>query len=151
MRRSTAAEPECLFVDTWGWLVLADSGDPSHEAVAGMRRRYRGQGSLVTSDYVLGETFTRLFSRCPFRQARSFCMAIFQAQSNGLVAIEHITLKRFMEAWRLRLKYHDKPKVSFTDLTSFVVMKELRIRRVLTADAHFEHAQMGFELQPGTV
>ena len=35
---------------------------------------------------------------------------------------------------------------SFTDCCSFVVMRELRIRRVLTLDHHFR--QMGFEVVP---
>ena len=35
---------------------------------------------------------------------------------------------------------------SFTDCTSFVVMRELRLREALTTDHHF--AQMGFTLKP---
>jgi uncharacterized protein len=60
------------------------------------------------------------------------------------VDIEHVTPERFSSAWRLRLRYHDKPRISFTDLTSFVVMRELRLEQVLTGDAHFEQVGMGF-------
>jgi predicted nucleic acid-binding protein len=42
-------------------------------------------------------------------------------------------------------RYRDKD-FSFTDCTSFVVMKELRLQQVLTTDAHF--AQMGFQMLP---
>ena len=55
-----------------------------------------------------------------------------------------LTPERFSAAWRLRLRYHDKPRISFTDLTSFVVMRELRLQRVLTGDAHFEQVGLGF-------
>ena len=48
----------------------------------------------------------------------------------------------------LRRKYDDKPDISFTDLTSMVVMQEFDLRDVLTGDAHFEHVGMGFRRQP---
>ena len=82
-------------------------------------------------------TFTRLFSRWTFALARQFSDAALQAGRAGLLQVERITPERFDAAYRLRLRYRDKPDISFTDLTSFVVMKELGIREVLTADAHF--------------
>jgi predicted nucleic acid-binding protein len=64
------------------------------------------------------------------------------------VVIERIDPQRFDNAWKLRLRYKDKPKVSFTDLTSFVVMRENHIRRVVTADAHFGQIGLGFQIIP---
>jgi predicted nucleic acid-binding protein len=64
------------------------------------------------------------------------------------VAIERITPERFHAAWQLRLRYRDKPRISFTDLTSFVVMKEMRLISVISGDAHFEHAGLGFRRIP---
>ena len=49
---------------------------------------------------------------------------------------------------KLRLGYKDKPRISFTDLTSFVVMTALGIGDVLTADAHFASVQMSFRTAP---
>ena len=48
----------------------------------------------------------------------------------------------------MRLRYRDKPDISFTDFTSFVVMRELGLRDVLTADAHFAQAHLGFRRLP---
>jgi predicted nucleic acid-binding protein len=61
-----------------------------------------------------------------------------------MVRVEPIDSDRFARAYRLRLRYKDKPRISFTDLTSFVVMTELGIRDVLTGDAHFASVQLGF-------
>jgi len=47
-----------------------------------------------------------------------------------------------------RLRFKDKPEISFTDLCSMVVMRELKIRKILTEDKHFEHVGFGFELLP---
>lgn len=147
MKSSTASEP--LFVDTWGWLVLANDRDPSFSAVAGLRRDYAGKGQLwVTSDYVLDETITRLVAGTPFVKAQQFCDAIFESIKLGLLVVEPITQERFQRAYKMRLRYRDKPRVSFTDLTSFTVMRELGIHHVLTADAHFQQAGLGFHRLP---
>jgi uncharacterized protein len=136
---------ERLFVDTWGWLVLANDRDPAFEAVSEIRAGAAGQtGAWLTTDYVLDETFTRLFAAAPFAAARRFAEGIFESSRQGLLDIEHVTPERFLRAWRLRLRYRDKPRISFTDLTSFVVMRELELRRVLTGDSHFEQVGMGF-------
>ena len=147
MKNSTAIEP--LFVDTWGWLVLANDRDPAFAAVAALRRNYSGRGGLwVTTDYVLDETFARLFMTTPFKHSEAFCKGIFESQRAGVLAIESVHVQRFEEAYRLRLRYRDKPRISFTDLTSFTVMRELGIRAVLTADAHFSQVGLGFHQLP---
>lgn len=145
MRNSTAVERR-LFVDTWGWLVLADARDPAHERSVRIRREFARDGAVYTSDYVLDETFTLIFSRCSFPQAKEYCAGILESGQRGFLKIEHITPERFQATCRLRFRYQDKPRISFTDLTSFVVMRELGIRDVLTADAHFAQAQLGFRL-----
>jgi len=138
-----------LFVDTWGWLVLADRQTPAFNSAAEVRRGYfESRRALVTTDYVLDETITRLFAARPFTAARKFLEGILESQKLGQVIIEWITVDRFRGACELRLRFRDKPRVSFTDLTSFVVMRELGIRDVLTADAHFNQAGFGFRTLP---
>jgi uncharacterized protein len=134
-----------VFVDTWAWLVLANNRDPAFSALSQMRTAARRHaGAWVTTDYVLGETITRLFSATHFGGACRFVEGIFEASRLGRVDIEPITSERFTRAFQLRLRYHDKPRISFTDLTSFVVMRELGIQHALTADRHFEQAGMAF-------
>jgi predicted nucleic acid-binding protein len=140
---------ERVFVDTWAWLALANLRDPAFEAVSRLRASATGQaGAWVTTDFVLDETVTRLFALAPFAEARRFTEGIFEASRRGLVDIEQVTPERFSRAWRLRLRYRDKPRISFTDLTSFVVMRELGLRHALTGDAHFEQVGMGFVRLP---
>ncbi|HUA84964.1 MAG TPA: hypothetical protein VMB85_13970 [Bryobacteraceae bacterium] len=137
-----------LFVDTWGWLALADAGEALHAKVVEERRRRTAPGMLITTDYVLDETLTRLFSRADFAKASAFSQAIFASASAGLLLIERIDPARFEAAYRMRLRYRDKDRISFTDFTSFVVMKDLGVRDVLTADEHFVQVQLGFRRVP---
>ena len=138
-----------LYVDTWAWLVLANDRDPAYKSVTELRAAAAGRmGMWVTTDYVLDETLTRLFAATPFARARRFAEGIFQASSEGLLDIECVTPERFRAAWSLRLRYQDKPRISFTDFTSFVVMAELGIQRVITGNAHFEQVGMKFVRLP---
>jgi len=137
------------FIDTWAWLVLGNERDPAFNAVSALRADAAGRlGAWVTTDYILDETLTRLFAAVPVLKARRFADAIFQASESGLVTIERVTSERFQAAWQLRLRYRDKPRISFTDVTSFVVMKEMGLTSVISGDAHFEHAGLGFRRIP---
>jgi len=114
-----------LFIDTWGWIVLHNRREPRHEEIKVSYRSFRDQkGIIYTTDYVLDETFTLLFWSLPFAQAQKSLELIEQAIKEGYLQLEWITPERFERAKELRLKFQDKPRVSFTDLTSMVVMDE---------------------------
>lgn len=141
--------PPTLFVDTWGWLVLEDGADVDHDRTAASYDDFRRSGGgAVTTDYVLDETVTRLFRRRPFTEARKFMEGLLASAAGGYLAIERITRARFARAWELRLRYDDKQRISFTDLTSFVVMQEAQVADVLTQDEHFAQVNMGFVRRP---
>ena len=136
-------------MDTWGWLAIVDAGDSLHDDVVRLRRQDEQEGRIwVTTDYVLDEAITRTFTLGAFSIIAKFWQGVFQARDAGLLVIEAITPERFAKAYQLRLRYRDKPRISFTDFTSFVVMKELGLHRVLTADAHFVQVGMGLERVP---
>ena len=112
-------------------------------------RQFREEnGSIFTSDYVLDETITLLFKRLTYNTAEESLGKIDKAIEEGYVRIEWITPERFEKAKAMRLKYQDKPKISFTDLTSMVVMNELGAKDIVTGDEHFEHVGMGFQRKP---
>ena len=104
-----------LFVDTWGWLALRDKGERRHnEAVAAFDKALTA-GSIVTTDYVLDETFTLLFRRLAVHKAKESMEFLIAATGEGAVMLAPIHAARFREAARLRLKFRDKPEISFTD------------------------------------
>jgi predicted nucleic acid-binding protein len=140
---------EKLFVDTWGWIVLLNKREPLHLEVNALYKKARNEAwNIYTTDYVLDETYTLLFRRLPSKAASRAVNLISEAESQGYLAIERISPGRFKKAEDFRLKYHDKPEISFTDITSIIVMKELEIRAVLTNDDHFVYVGMGFKKIP---
>ena len=137
--------PDSAFIDTWGWVALGHRKDTRHYEVKALYKDLRSQSArLYTSDYVLDELITLLIRREVFKEAVRFIDGLFLAAEQGKLTIERITSDRVASAWVLRKKLQDKPRISFTDLTSMVLMKERGIQVVLTDDEHFEHVGMGF-------
>jgi len=138
-----------IFVDTWAWLALSNRKDMHHElAVKGYREIQETEHKIVTSDYVLDEVITALFRNVVSSSAVQFVESLLTAIKIDQIELEKITEDRFKAAWSLRKKYQDKPDISFTDLTSFVIMQELAINKVFTGDIHFEKVNLGFEILP---
>jgi len=129
---------EAVFMDTWGWLALGHRRDPHHQEIKDFYQVLQEQSArLYTTDYVLDEVITLVFRREVFAEAISFMEGIFTAGQQGQLTIERITSERFVSAWELRKRFQDKPKISFTDLTSMVIMRERLIKQIVTEDDHF--------------
>jgi predicted nucleic acid-binding protein len=94
---------------------------------------------------------TLLFKRESYSEAVSFMEGILAAQVQGALQIEWVSPERFEKAWEMRKRLQDKPQISFTDLSSIVIMTELKINSVLTDDRHFLQVGLGFELLPEKV
>jgi len=133
------------FVDTAGFMMLADASDPDHERAKAFRDDWLEQGGvLVSTDYVLDETLTLVRMRLGLDAAESFWNAV---EGSSRLRWEPIDGARAERARRWFFRWRDKA-FSFTDCTSFVVMKERKLRIALTSDRHF--AQAGFQLAPRT-
>jgi len=132
-----------LFVDTAGWMAVINAGDPAHERAAAARDRWLEEGGLlVTTDYVADETLTLLRVRHGLSTAEAWWR---QVDGSTHVRWEAINLARADKARGIFFRYADKA-FSFTDCTSFVVMRELKLRDALTTDRYF--AQAGFVTLP---
>ncbi len=141
--------PSGVFVDTWGWLALGSEAESSHGEVVDLFREVRRERRpLYTSDYILDELITLLFRREQTDTAEGFLAGLWNASDLGHLTIERITSRRFSVGLELRRRYADKPDISFTDLTTMVLMQELGCQQVVTADSHFLKVNMGFVLLP---
>jgi hypothetical protein len=133
-----------VFVDTAGWMACADGADTAHQASCAARDAALEAGRmLVTTDYVADETLTLLRLRLGVAAAEAWWEQVDRSPRLRWEQIDH---ERFEKARQLFFRYRDK-KFSFTDCTSFVVMRELRLTDVLSTDRHFR--QMGFQILPG--
>lgn len=126
-----------VFIDTAGWACLLDRREAKHaEAVRVMAECAQMRRPLVTTDYVVDETATLLNARRAGALLAEFFELIWRSAALTLTPVGP---GRFREACAYLLKHRDQG-YSFTDVTSFIVMRELRMSEALTEDRHFEQA-----------
>lgn len=126
-----------VFIDTMGWYCLLDRREAKHKEACDIMAGFgRTKTPLVTTDYVIDETATLLVAR----RAGGMLGSLFErtGQSTALT-LTPVGPGRFREACGYLLKHCDQG-YSFTDVTSFIVMRELGCADVLSNDWHFEKA-----------
>jgi uncharacterized protein len=91
---------------------------------------------IVTSDWVLAELGNYLAEGPNRRLWGPLVRALSAEQRVEIVSADHPS---FLDAFRLYVRRPDK-SWSFTDCTSFGLMKSRKITEALTTDHHFEQA-----------
>ena len=134
-----------LFVDTWGWVAVADRSDSGQDAAREIFQRARRSGGAITSNFILDETFTLLFKRRPFADAWHFTTSVVRSP---FIDIQEVTDVRFSRTIELRKQFSDKPRISFTDLSTMAIMQELGVTDILTTDRHFTYVGLGLRTLP---
>jgi predicted nucleic acid-binding protein len=130
-----------LFIDTSAFLAMLDADDEHHsKAAAAWREILTDNVLLVSSNYVLVETFALVQNRLGMEAVRVFQEDIVPLLSIQWVnaAIHAAAVSALMAAARKRL--------SLVDCSSFVVMRQAGIKKAFTLDRHFR--EQGFACLP---
>src|SRR5450631_1541300 len=120
-----------VFVDTSAWYAYVNAADSDHRRVD--RLLTRKDIRLVTSNFVFDEIVTL----CLFRLGRFVALKVGNVLlAAGFLDFVRVTPPDEKAAWSLFSDRNDKT-YSFTDCTSFVLMRRLDIKQALTTDADF--------------
>ena len=126
-----------VFVDTSGLYALADHRDPARSEIRKCVARLINSGvKLVLTDYIVDESCTLAKARGGGNGALRLLEIVDRSDAFRLVWIGE---ERFGAAKSFFRKHADHG-YSFTDCTSFVLMRELGIKDALTIDRHFIEA-----------
>lgn len=130
-----------VFVDTSAWVALKHRGDALWQTATSLNRSLLVTGArYITSNFVLDEAYTLLRMRAGHHIAVELGEEI---RASRLLQIVHVEPVIEEAAWQLFKRYDDKD-FSFTDCTSFVIMRDQQTREAFTNDHHFE--QMGYHI-----
>ncbi len=136
-----------IFIDTWGFIALTNKKEPKHNQVMQfLTKTWESKAVIYTSDYVLDETITLLSRKLDFNKVNQFINSLNQAINNGFINVLWILKQDFNLAIKKRLHYEDKLDISFTDLTTAVLMEKQNITKIATEDKHFTFLNKNFEV-----
>jgi hypothetical protein len=128
---------EYIFFDTSAIYAFINKKDPDHRRVKDFLNNFKGK--IFITNYIFNEAINLVNARLGYEKA---VMTGDILLNSPQVERVWITPKDERDAWGLFVSRSDK-SYSFTDCTSFVVMRRFGIKRCLTLDEHF--TQEGFE------
>lgn len=137
-----------IFVDSGAWIAVLNPKDLHHEEASATLADLRQRNiKLLTTDYVIDETTTRIRYDTNHALAVKFLDAIEGFERAGDVTVIAITAEVFKEAKSLfRQRNSPRLRLSFTDCTSFVVCQsDNRITEAFAFDEDFP--KMGIPLR----
>ncbi|MBN1671528.1 MAG: PIN domain-containing protein [Kiritimatiellae bacterium] len=129
------------FVDTSALLAVLDRDDDNHaKAKRGWQRLLAAKEPLVTTSYVLVETFAILQHRIGLAAARTLNDDIYP-----ILTVDWIG-QTLHEKGAGSVLASGRRKLSLVDCVSFDVMRQRGLRRVFAFDKHF--SEQGFASVP---
>lgn len=128
---------QSLFVDTSFFKAYCDIKDDFHpRALQIFQELKEAKVQLITSNYILDETFTVIRSKCGLEIVKQFKKILEQFEAD--LKIMRVLVTDEVNAWDFFLS--NWSGLSFTDCVSFALMKRLELKQVATFDEHFQRA-----------
>ncbi len=127
------------FADTGWWVAWALPGDARHNAALGMLAGLGRTEQVLTTNLVVGESWTFLRRKDSHRSAVALLDRLDQLIEDDRLVVHRVTEEQEAAAWEW-LRKHDEREYSFVDATSFRVMRDRRLREALAFDQDFAAA-----------
>ena len=123
-----------LFVDTSAWYAFCNAKDPRHEAVSIVLSEWEGR--LVSTEYVFDELVTLVRYRVGHAPAAGIGAVLREGSCCLLLTVEP---QDVTAAWG-QFTLESDQRYSFTDCTSFAVMRRLGLTTAAAIDDDFKRA-----------
>ena len=137
---------ELIFLDTSLLVAYYNADDVNHADAREFVRDMEGKrvGFLI-SDYIFDEILTVMLVRSGKKKAIEVCNAILRDVGSGSIRLLYVDEEVFGRATAIFTRFVDKTW-SFTDCTSYILMRNAGIAKCASFDRHFY--QFGFEVLP---
>ena len=133
-----------VFLDTSALKALFDFSDEFHiKAAKYLDQVKKEKLKMITSNFILDEAYTLIRARMGKKAALQFRQDLINSIS--VLKVLRITIKDEKKAWGYFTKLPGRG-VSFTDCSSFALMKRLNLKKAFAFDQDFTKA--GFKALP---
>jgi predicted nucleic acid-binding protein len=136
-----------VFVDTSAWVALMRKKDADHARAAKFWKEITKSGSLlITSEFVLAETYTLMTSRkISVDQIESLSRLVDDCSSEGILRVEKASESTFRKARAVFMKHLDQ-RVSYVDCLSYLLARDKAADCIFSFDEHFRI--LGLDTRP---
>jgi uncharacterized protein len=137
---------EKIFLDTSFLYAYYDADDKNHEEAIILADEISDKDvDCLISDYIIDELLTLLVCRVGKLKAIKLCNDLIDDINSGNIGLICVDRNVFNKALEIFVQFKDKTW-SFTDCTSYVIIKNASIAKTVSFDEHFR--QFGIEILP---
>jgi len=123
-----------IFIDTGAFIALTDADDDNHTAARNYYKDSVEKGTkFITTNFVICETMNYFRAKISHNVSVTF---LENMKKSAIIEIINVTPLLENTAFAIFKQYADKD-FSFTDCTSFAVMKSLKVSSSFAFDKHF--------------
>lgn len=129
-----------VFIDTSALVALLVDKEQSHPKVTRKYKNYRqARTVLFTSHYILDELFTRLlYYKVDIKKSIQKLKDSITANEITVLLIDETLFNKSVDIF---LKFSDH-KISFTDATSYLLVKDFALDEIFTLDDDFKKLRL---------
>lgn len=127
-----------VFLDTGAFIAYFIKQEKFHKDVLDKYNFYLKQrANLITSDYIIDELLTWFSAKQSKSLLEKLIFSLQKMQEAGEIKILFVDQTVFRKAQDILLKFSDH-KISFTDATSYVLLKDFALDEIFTLDDDFK-------------
>jgi len=138
-----------VFIDTSAFIALLISSENWHQQIVNQYQDYKERNTFFFTNYfVLNELYTRLIYDFNKTKCEKAINKIRKLKEEGKIGIFEIDPILFKKSERAFLKFSEH-KISFTDATIYICVKEYKLDEVFSLDSDFK--KIGLKSAPSVV
>jgi len=135
-----------LLIDTGAFIALFDSRDDLHEAATSFYRSVPGDTLRLTTEFVVGETYTFFRYRLGTKLAMAWLDYLDEARQSQYLRIEYATRAIVLKAESLLRRFSDQA-MSYTDAVTLAWAEQNNVQTIFGFDHQL--ALTGLTVVPG--
>lgn len=135
-----------IFIDTSAFLALLACDQNIHLSAKKTLQELQEQHAIFfTSSFVLSETYTRIIYDLHLEIAEKFHQMIVKGEETGFMKVFWIDQLLDEEIYKIYKKFSEH-KLSYTDASSYLLVKKFRLDGIFTFDKAFK--KVGLPVKP---